>query len=42
MILYRYNTGGISIALTNSIQDPPLCSIRITRLPMTPWKHTYF
>lgn len=33
---YRYNMGGISIALAGSIQDPPLRSSRITRLPMIP------
>lgn len=42
MAVYRYNVGGISIALIGTIQDPPLQSARITRLPMTPWKHTCF
>lgn len=42
MALYKYNISGISITLTDSIQDPPLHPIRITHFPMTPWKRTYF
>lgn len=36
MAVYRYNTEGISIALTSTIQEPPLRSARITHFPMTP------
>ena len=42
MTLYRYNISGISIAITDSIQDPSLCLARFIRLPITPWKCTYF
>lgn len=36
IVVYRYNVAVMSLAITSSIQDPLLRSVRITHLPMTP------